>query len=106
MHNEPFNKILLAAVILLALGEGYLLYQNSQLRSVPRQTGSVTQTFPRTPPRPALAAPVNAPTTILVPLSGTLEGVSGSTLTLSEQASSTITVAVSSDTAIVQEGIS
>jgi len=103
MHETPLNRILLAAVILLALGEGYLMYQNVQLRSA-AQFGAYANVPPNSATSTAQAAPVNAPSNILIPLSGELLGVSGNTITLTGQASSTIKIAVSNDTRIVQEG--
>lgn len=47
---------------------------------------------------------MQAPTDILVPLSGIVKNVSGGTLTILEGASSTIQVAASGSTAIVREG--
>jgi hypothetical protein len=95
MSNEPLNRILLAAIILLALGEGYLLYQNAQLRAVAPQAGAAN---------PASAAPLaQAPTTVLIPLGGTIASIMGGTLTLSTGASTTIAIDASSYTAIVKE---
>lgn len=101
MRNEPLNRILLAAVIILAIGEGYLLYQNGQLRAA--GVGGTAPAISRSASSTA-AAPLQALTNILIPLSGTIENISGSTLTLSGPASSTIKVAVGSDTTIVEEG--
>jgi hypothetical protein len=98
MHDGPLNKILLIIVVILVLGEGYLLYQNAQLKAAAPQGGTEAAGSASS------SASVVAPTNILVPLNGTIEGVSGSTITLEGQASSTVQVVVSSDTTIVQEG--
>jgi hypothetical protein len=103
MHDTPFNRILLAAVLVLTIGEGYLLYQNSQLRTAASPAGNTAVASVSA----ASSTPtIQAPTNILIPLIGTVKSVSGDTLTISgKTASSTIAIAVSSDTNIVQEGV-
>ena len=104
MNDASLNRILLAAVVILALGEGYSLYQIAQLRAGStlhvRTAPAVTQSASST-----AEMPTQAPTNILISFDGDVRGVSGGVLTLSTGASSTIQVAVTSQTTIVQEGV-
>ncbi|OGG53422.1 hypothetical protein A3H16_03345 [Candidatus Kaiserbacteria bacterium RIFCSPLOWO2_12_FULL_53_8] len=96
-----FNKILLAAVIVLAIGEGYLIYQTNGKKSV--ENGAALPASAETKD----AAPI-PPSTILRPLSGEVAEVKNGSLilksTIANGATPTISLSVGRDAVIVAQG--
>lgn len=102
LKDPTHTKILIAALVILAFGEVYSQYEIAQLRAGAALVGPEPTVFQ---PASAMAEmPVQAPTNILVSFNGVVRSVSGNILTLSTAASTTLQVAVTSQTTMVQEG--
>ena len=97
--TSDLNKIILITVVILAVGEGYLLYA-TRAPGVPSGEASVSggQVSPVLPPVPHLPTPA--------PLAGPVEGVSANAVVIRNavDASTDVTLMVSSDTTIVARG--
>ena len=105
MKEQKLVNILLTAVVILAIGEGYLLYQNAQLRGgVSSRAVLGNSAVTNVAPAEDLGAPPPAtPSNTLSPAWGTVTSISSSGFKI-KRGAQTVPIAVSSDTAIVSQG--
>ncbi|MDB5238365.1 MAG: hypothetical protein JWM46_635 [Candidatus Kaiserbacteria bacterium] len=106
MKSEPIIQILIAAVVLLALGEAYLVHDNAQLRHVASVAGigqfpTGVTTSPITGSS-TVAGPI-APSNILATIVGTITANNDSQFILSAGIV-TKTISIDSSTTIVMQG--
>ena len=98
--NKQLIHILLAAIVLLALGEAYLIFAVSAHPASTATSSGAPQTVASTSPT------FETVTTALQPIAGTIAGIGANSFTVSRaqgSATSTITVTVSGNTQIFSQ---
>ena len=104
MKDEPLNRILLAAVIVLALGEGYLAYGMTKLQPTVKNSVRSNTAVSSTSPEASTEIAQIAPSNILTPIAGVVESVDGSHVVLANGPSKSVII-IDPSTIIVMQGV-
>jgi hypothetical protein len=98
---RAIDKILILAVVLIGLGQLYLITHSARVTPSLQPTG-ITSSSATTPPAPKVYSP--PPSNILTPIAGTVASIESNAIVVSGAAGTTQHIAITSATVILTQG--